>query len=127
MVIDHTRYSGDTLELAGLGLRLLAPDGVLVLTNYTHAKEHDARCPRLGIDAFIAANAYEVRVLQTAWHVFLQKRASPLVRPGCQSEYFDPHAPPSPCGPSDGTGTLAKSSKSTEKQKQKKSSNASKA
>jgi SAM-dependent methyltransferase len=97
VVVDHTRNAADTLELAILALRALRPGGVLVLTNYTHAREHDVRCPRPGIDAFLDTFAHELRVLQTAWHTFVQKRVDKLPLPPCMSEQFDPHSPIPTC------------------------------
>lgn len=97
VVVDHAPSASESLEWAELGLRLLRPDGILVLTNYTHAKEHDSRCPRPGIDAFMNVHAHKIRVLRTGWHVFIQKRAKPLALPTCQSEYFDPHPADAKC------------------------------
>lgn len=97
VAVDHTLHAPDTLELATLALRLVKPGGIIVLTNYTHSREHDQRCPRLGIDVFLTAFAHQVRVLQTAWHTFVQRRASPLPIPPCLSEQFEPHPPIKPC------------------------------
>jgi hypothetical protein len=95
--VDLGQSAAEVLELLVLSYRMLKPGGILVVTNYTNAPEHDARCPRRGIDAFTDAYAYEVRVLQTAWHTFLQRRAKPLLRPGCLSENYQPHPPEGRC------------------------------
>lgn len=105
--VDATGGAADTLEQAVLAFRLVRPGGVLVLTNYTHSREHDARCPRRGIDAFLDAFTYEARVLHSAWHVFVQRRPEPLPRPPCLSEYYDPHPPPGECARRSAASTAA--------------------
>jgi hypothetical protein len=93
--VDNTADSSRALEHAVLAFRLVRPGGVLVLTNYTHSLDRDARCPRRGIDAFLDAYAYDASVMRTAWHVFVKRRETPLAAPPCHSEYFDPPSLPS--------------------------------
>lgn len=78
----------EALESMVRSFPYLKPGGTLVATNYTHNKEHDARCPRVGIDAFLNTYVDRIKVLRTAWHVFIEKRKSPLKRGECRSEYF---------------------------------------
>jgi hypothetical protein len=96
IVYIDTRSSRHALETAVLAFPLLRPGGVMVLTNYTHSKEHDARCPRRGIDAFTDAYASEIKVLRSGFHFFLQRRVAPLKSQPCHSEYFDEPAQPRP-------------------------------
>ncbi len=89
VVYIDARSSRHALETAVLAFPLLAPGGVLVLTNYTHSKERDARCPRRGIDGFVDAYSGDLRVLRNGFHTFLERRVKPLPSPPCFSEYFD--------------------------------------
>ena len=96
LVYIDTQSSRHALETAVLAFPLMRPGGVMVLTNYTHSKEHDARCPRRGIDAFTDAYASEIKVLRSGFHFFLQRRVTPLEAKPCQSEYFDEPSPSHP-------------------------------
>lgn len=93
IVYVDCRGSRHALEHAVLTFPLLAPGGVMVLQNYTHSKEHDYRCPRMGIDAFADCYAPWIRVLRPGFHFFLQKRVEPFAVPPCHSEYFDEPEP----------------------------------
>jgi hypothetical protein len=89
VVLDARGNSRLTLECLVLAWRRLQPGGVLCVTNYTHSKERDARCPRRGIDAFIDSYADDLQVLATQWHVFLLKLpGGPRATGPCRSEYF---------------------------------------
>lgn len=78
------------MEACVLALPLLLPGGVLVVTNNTHGRTHDASCPRRGIDGFLDAYVTEVKVLRQGFHVFVQRRREPMLLPdACRSEYYD--------------------------------------
>ena len=86
--------SRQAMELCVLALPLLKPGGLMVLTNYVHGRNHDAACPRRGIDGFLDAYVGEVRVLRSAFHLFLERRARPLPPPlPCRAEAFDGREP----------------------------------
>jgi predicted O-methyltransferase YrrM len=84
--VDAQLNARDCLEYGVLIWPLLLPGGLLIFDDYTDAVQHDARCPRPGIDAFITAYAAELRVLHRGWQAVLMKRAVPLKRPPCRSE-----------------------------------------
>jgi Methyltransferase domain len=86
--IDPVGHSADLLEKAVLCFPLLKPGGIMVLDDYTHSKEHDSSCPRIGADAFLNAYAPFVRVLHLGWQVILERREQPLPLPRCSSEYW---------------------------------------
>lgn len=83
--------SQHALECAVLAFPLLRRGGgVMVLTNYTHGRLHDSACPRRGIDGFLDAYVAELRVLRSAFHLFLERRAEPLPMPvPCHHEAYD--------------------------------------
>ena len=90
VVYIDTRSSMHAMESGVLAFPLLCPGGVMVFTNYTHGRMHDYVCPKRGIDGFLDAYAPAIRVLRPAFHLFLEKRATPLVHPvGCHAEIFD--------------------------------------
>ncbi len=90
--VDPAGHAQDVLEKAVLCFPLLKPGGIMVIDDYTYSKEHDTRCPRMGVDAFLNAYAPYLRVLHAGWQVVLQRREDPLPRPTCFSEYFDESA-----------------------------------
>ena len=94
IVYIDAKGSRHALEHAVLTFPMLVPGGVMIIQNYTHSKEHDQRCPRMGIDAFADCYAPWIRVLRPGFHFFLQKRVEPLTVAPCHSEYFDEHADP---------------------------------
>ena len=82
------------MELCVLALPLIRPGGLMVLTNYVHGRNHDAACPRRGIDGFLYAYVGEVRVLRSGFHLFLERRVRPLPPPlPCRAETFDGSEP----------------------------------
>lgn len=87
--IDANRHSQNVLEDAVLSFSLLKPQGIMILDDYTHNKEHDNNCPKLGIDAFLNIYANEIKVLHTGWQVILMKRRVPLKRRPCYSEFYE--------------------------------------
>lgn len=97
VVYIDARSSRHVLEAAVMAFPLLAPGGVMVITNNTHGKTHDAACPRRGIDGFLDAYVTEIKVLRHAFHLFLERRATPFTLPSCASEYFDPEPALPPC------------------------------
>jgi hypothetical protein len=86
------------METAVLAFRRMAPGGVAIITNNTHNDRHDAVCPRRGIDGFLDAYAFEIKVLRQGFHVFFEKRKTPLRTEHCNSEYFGREPLPR-CGP----------------------------
>jgi hypothetical protein len=100
IVYIDARSSLQALEALVLVLPLMKKQGILVVTNYVHSKEHDTRCPRRGIDAFMDIFSSEVKVLSNRFHTFMQKRSTSL-RPGgpCYSEaYPEPRSRPTCSG-----------------------------
>lgn len=90
VVYIDSRSSMHAMECGVLAFPLLRPGGVMVFTNYTHGRMHDYACPKRGIDGFLDAYAPAVRVLRPAFHLFLEKRETPLSHPvGCHAEMFD--------------------------------------
>jgi hypothetical protein len=89
VVYVDARGSRHALETMVMAFRLLKKGGVMVVTNYVHSKEHDVRCPRRGIDAFLDVYSPDVRVLVNRFHTFLQRREAPLHVPPCHSEFYD--------------------------------------
>jgi predicted O-methyltransferase YrrM len=87
--IDANHHSQNVLEDAVLAFPLLKPHGILIFDDYTHNKEHDVNCPRLGIDAFLNIYSNDIKVLFTGWQVILMKRKQPLKRRPCYSEYYE--------------------------------------
>lgn len=89
VAIDARGNSRDALQTMVLAWpHVRRGGGVMIVSNYTFSKEHDARCPRRGIDAFMDAYSDDLRVLATQWHVFIARLRVPRVVPGCASEYF---------------------------------------
>ena len=89
-----THSSRHALETAVMVFPLLAAGGVLCLTNYVHSKEHDWRCPRRGVDAFVDCYASDVRVLLSGFHHFVERRLVPLKGLPCHSEFYpEPERP----------------------------------
>lgn len=86
--IDANRHSQNVLEDAVLSFPLLKPNGIMIMDDYTHNKEHTIDCPRPGIDAFMNMYANDIKVLYTKWQVILKKRKIPLKRRACYSELF---------------------------------------
>lgn len=87
--IDADHHSSSVLEDAVLSFPLLKSGGIMIFDDYTSSKEHDNRCPKQAIDAFLAAYANDVKVIHSGWQLMLQKRVTPLPRPGCASELHD--------------------------------------
>lgn len=84
--------SKHALECGVIAFTMLKPGGVMVFTNYTHGKTHDASCPRRGIDGFLDAYVNEIQVLRTAFHLFLERRIEPFAMPiPCHAEVSDPN------------------------------------
>ena len=98
IVYIDAHNSHHALEAAVLSFHHLAPGGVMVLQNYVHNKEHDARCPRRGIDGFLDAFAPYIKVLRNGFHLFLEKRTAPLPVLPCHSEHFEEPSRPLRCG-----------------------------
>jgi hypothetical protein len=93
VVYVNCRSSKHAMESAVLALPLLAPGGVMVLTNNVHGRAHDAACPRRGIDGFLDAYVTDVRVLRGGFHLFVEKRARPIALPlPCRAEAYDSEA-----------------------------------
>lgn len=86
--IDGNKHSQNVIEDAVLSFPLIKPNGIMILDDYTHNKEHDINCPRPGIDAFMNLYANEIQVLHTRWQVVLKKRKNPLKRRACYSEFY---------------------------------------
>lgn len=105
VAVDCTWGARGSLEALVRAFPMLAPGGVLVATNYTHSREHDASCPRRGIDAFLDCYVDQVRVVLTRWHVFARRRAAPLALQPCFSEYHEDHRPTA-CVPAAAPGAV---------------------
>lgn len=89
-ILIDPQSSRHAMECAVLAFQVLKPGGVMVFTNYTHGRTHDASCPRRGIDGFLDAYAYEIKLLRVAFHLFLERRAIPLLTlTPCRAEVFD--------------------------------------
>lgn len=86
--IDADRHSQNVLEDGVLCFALLKPGGLMIFDDYTSNKEHDNRCPKQAIDAFMDIYATDIRVLHTRWQVIIQKRVKPLPRKPCKSEFY---------------------------------------
>jgi predicted O-methyltransferase YrrM len=86
--IDANKHSQNVLEDAVLSFPLLKKNGILIFDDYTHNKEHDVNCPRIGIDAFLNIYTNQIQVLHMKWQVILRKRQNPLSKKPCYSEYF---------------------------------------
>ena len=97
VTIDPPGSARSALELMVLAFPLLKPGGVMVVDDYTWSKEHDGRCPRGGVDAFLAAYAQDVRVVHAGWQVVLERRAEPLPLGRCLSEYYPEPRPGKLC------------------------------
>lgn len=88
-ILIDSMSSKHALECAVLAFSTLKPGGVMVFTNYTHGKTHDASCPRRGIDGFLDAYVNEIKVLRTAFHLFLERRKEPFEMPlVCHAEAY---------------------------------------
>jgi len=86
--LDANTYCKDVLEQAVLAFPLLKKGGLLIFDDYTYSKEHDTRCPRMCIDAFLNVYAKEIQVIQLSWQVIVRKRHKILPDQECFSEYF---------------------------------------
>lgn len=86
--IDANHHSKHVLEDAVLSWPLLKKGGMLIFDDYTHNKEHDINCPRIGIDAFLNTYVNDLKVVKTTWQVIIQKRTLPLKSKPCFSELF---------------------------------------
>ena len=89
VTIDPMGTARSALEAGVLVFPLLKPGGLIVFDDYTWSKEHDARCPRGGIDAFLSAYAADLRVIHYGWQVIAERRTTPLSSKPCYSEYYD--------------------------------------
>jgi hypothetical protein len=78
----------ETLVLAFPMLKGQGALGTLIVTNNVHGKNHDAACPRRGIDGFMDAYTGRVRLLRNGFHIFIEARKTALELP-CQSEVYD--------------------------------------
>jgi len=87
--IDGDRHSQNVLEDAVLAFPCVKPNGVMIFDDYTHNKEHDINCPRLGVDAFLNIYANDIKVLFSKWQVVLMKCKQPVKRRPCYSEFYD--------------------------------------
>lgn len=97
LIYIDSRSSMHAMESLVLCVPMLekGPGGFLVVTNNTHGHGRGAECPRRGIDGFFDAYAGTMRLLRNGFHVFAERRATPLKLPPCLSEYFDePQKPP---------------------------------
>jgi hypothetical protein len=94
IVYIDARSSKQAMETAVIAYPLLAPGGVMIITNNTHNEQHDSACPRRGIDGFLDAYALEIKVIHQGFHVMCERRRHPLPSVPCRSEYFfDEQAP----------------------------------
>jgi predicted O-methyltransferase YrrM len=87
--IDADHHSSQVLESAILSFPLLKKGGLLIFDDYTYSKEHDNRCPKQGIDAFLNAYAEDIHVIYSKWQVIVKKRHLPRPRKPCKSEFYD--------------------------------------
>lgn len=96
-ILIDSLSSRHAMECAVMAFQVLRPGGVMVFTNYTHGRTHDASCPRRGIDGFLDAFAYEIQLLRIAFHLFLERRTKPLeTLTPCRAEVSDPNPDPDP-------------------------------
>lgn len=86
--IDADRHGRHVLEDAVLCYPLLKPDGLLIFDDYTYSREHDSRCPKMGIEAFCNTYAHEIKVIVTRWQLIVKRRKKPLVKKKCFSEFW---------------------------------------
>lgn len=86
--IDADHHSKHVLEDAILAYASLKPGGIMIFDDNTDNKEHDNRCPKPAIQAFVNAYASEVKVLHAKWQVVIMKRLTPLKHSPCYSEFF---------------------------------------
>jgi hypothetical protein len=87
--IHFAKKGQETLEIhAAAHSPRLAPGGIMIFTNNTHNERHDSSCPRRGIYGFLDAYIAEIKVLRDAFHVFVERRKTPLAMAPCNSEYF---------------------------------------
>ena len=92
--LDADKHSESVLECLVLVLPLVKPGGLIIIDDYTHNEEHDMRCPRPGVDAFMNVFARHFRVLSARWQVVLEKRKRKAAFPSgpdkqaCVSEYY---------------------------------------
>jgi hypothetical protein len=90
LVYVDGRSSRQAMEAAVLAFPLVRPGtGVMILGNYVHSRDHGPSCPRRGVDGFLDAYAPELRVLRSAFHLVLERRAAPFAVPGCRSEHHE--------------------------------------
>lgn len=87
--IDADHHASHVLEDAILAFPLLKKGGLLIFDDYTYSKEHDNRCPKQGIDAFLNAYAEDIHVIYSKWQVVLQKRPMSRPKKPCKSEFYD--------------------------------------
>lgn len=97
VTVDPSGSARSALEAGVMAFPLLKPGGLIVFDDYTWSKEHDSRCPRGGIDAFLAAYADDVRVVHYGWQVIAERRATPLPHAPCYSEYYEEPRPGRQC------------------------------
>jgi predicted O-methyltransferase YrrM len=86
--IDGNHHSRHVLEDAVLAFALLKPKGILIFDDYTNSKDHDNRCPKPAIDAFLNAYANEIKVIYSKWQVIVEKRTRPMNSKPCYSEFW---------------------------------------
>lgn len=86
--IDADRHGRNVLEDAVLAYPLLKPGGLIIFDDYTYSREHDARCPKMGIEAFCNNYAHEIKVIVTRWQLIVRKRVKPLSKKKCRSEFW---------------------------------------
>lgn len=87
--VDADHHSRHVLEDAVLCFALLKPGGIMIFDDNTDNKEHDNRCPKPAISAFLSAYANDLKVLHNRWQVVIMKRDKPLKMKGpCYSEFF---------------------------------------
>jgi predicted O-methyltransferase YrrM len=89
--IDSDHHSRHVMEDAVLCFALLKPGGILIFDDNTDNKEHDNRCPKPAITSFTMAYANEIKVLHSKWQVAIMKRARPLRKTPCYSEFYPHH------------------------------------
>lgn len=76
------------LESMVMAFPLLKAQGLMIIDNYTHSKEHLPNCPRMGVDSFMNLYARHVKALEYSWQAIFLKRSKPLKVPRCKSEYY---------------------------------------
>lgn len=107
LVYVDGRSSRQAMEAAVLAFPLVRPgSGIMIMSNYVHSRDHGPSCPRRGVDGFLDAYAPELRVLRSAFHLVLERRAAPFAVPGCRSEHHEATEavpdPPCPASPAKG-------------------------